>query len=59
MKDFILDKDYILKEIFELNWGQFKTYRRIKPPENKWNLPITNQVKSAAKTIYLKKWKNF
>ena len=51
----IFDKDYILKEIFELNWGQFKTYRRIKPPENKWNLPITNQVKSAAKTIYLKK----
>ena len=51
----IFDKDYILKEIFELNWEQFKTYRRIKPPENKWNLPITNQVKSAAKTIYLKK----
>ena len=51
----IFDKDYILKEIFELNWEQFKTYRRIKPPENKWNLPITNQVKSAGKTIYLKK----
>ena len=24
-------------------------------PENKWNLPITNEVKSVAKTIYLKK----
>ena len=51
----IFDKDYVLKEILELNWEQFKTFRRMKPPENKWNLPITNEVKSVAKTIYLKK----
>jgi len=24
----------------------------MKPPENKWNLPITNEVKSEAKKIY-------
>ena len=51
----IFDKDYVLKEILELNWEQFKKYRRMKPPENKWNLPITNEVKTASKKIYLKK----
>ena len=51
----IFDKDYVLKEILELNWEQFKKYRKMKPPENKWNLPITNEVKTAAKKIYLKK----
>ena len=48
----LFDKDYILKEILELNWDQFKKFRRMKPPENKWNLPITNEVKSQAKKIF-------
>lgn len=48
----IFDKDYILKEILELNWEQFKRFRRIKPPENKWNVPITINLKSEAKKIF-------
>ena len=48
----IFDKDYVLKEILELNWEQFKKYRRIKPPENKWNLSITKEVKQIAKKIF-------
>jgi len=47
----IFNKDYSLKEIYELNWAQFLKYRKMKPPENKWNLPITNEVKAAAKKI--------
>ena len=38
----LFDKDYILKEILELNWNQFLKFRRMKPPENKWNIPITD-----------------
>jgi len=34
-----------------LNWDQFVKYRKMKPPENKWNLPITEAVKKAAKKI--------
>ena len=48
----LFDKDYILKEILELTWDQFKKFRRMKPPENKWNLLITNEVKSQAKKIF-------
>jgi hypothetical protein len=48
----IFNKDYSLKEIYELTWSQFLKYRRMKPPENKWNLPITNEVKNTAKKIY-------
>ena len=29
-----------------------KKFRRMKYPENKWNLLITNEVKSEAKKIY-------
>ena len=48
----IFNKDYSLKEIYELTWPQFLKYRRMKPPENKWNLPITNEVKNIAKKVY-------
>jgi len=48
----IFDKDYILKEILELNWEQFKKFRRMKPPENKWNVPITTNLKLEAKKIF-------
>ena len=47
----LFEKDYILKEIYELTWNQFKKFRRMKPPENKWNVPITNELKSIAKKI--------
>lgn len=45
------NKDYTLDSIYELTWDQFIQYRRMKPPENKWNLPITVSVKTAAKRI--------
>tara|TARA_B100000767_G_scaffold209149_1_gene196070 strand:- start:103 stop:585 length:483 start_codon:yes stop_codon:yes gene_type:complete len=48
----IFDKDYTLKEIFELNWEQFLKFRRMKPPENKWNIPITKNLKFDAKKIF-------
>lgn len=45
------NKDYTLDSIYELTWDQFIQYRKMKPPENKWNLPITEAVKAAAKRI--------
>lgn len=48
----IFNKDYSLKEIYQLTWKDFLKYRRMKPPENKWNLPITNEVRQAAKKLY-------
>ncbi len=48
----IFTKDYTLQSIYEVTWEQFIQYRRMKPPENKWNLPITELVKSVARKIY-------
>ena len=48
----MFDKDYILKEIYELNWEQFLKFRRMKPPENKWNIPINQNLKNEAKKIF-------
>lgn len=45
------NKDYTLDAIYELTWEQFIQFRKMKPPENKWNLPITEAVKSVAKRI--------
>ncbi len=45
------NKDYTLDSIYELSWNQFIKYRKIKPPENKWNLPITKAVKAVARKI--------
>jgi hypothetical protein len=47
----MFNKDYSLKSIYELTWEQFVLHRKIKPPENKWNLPITQAVKEIAKKI--------
>jgi hypothetical protein len=44
-------KDYTLDAIYELTWEQFLQHRRMKPPENKWNLRLTRLVKGAAKKI--------
>ena len=48
----MFNKDYTLREIYELTWDQFIQLRKIKSPENKWNLPITLEVKEIAKKIY-------
>lgn len=45
------NKDYSLDSIYELTWDQFRQHRKMKPPENKWNLPITEAVKTIAKKI--------
>ena len=47
----LFNKDYSLNAIFELTWDQFIEFRRMKPPENKWNLPVTEAVKKAAMRI--------
>lgn len=48
----IFSKDYTLQSIYEITWDQFIQYRKMKPPENKWNLPITETVKGVARKIY-------
>jgi len=45
------NKDYTLDAIYELTWDQFLKYRKMKPPENKWNLRVTKLVKEAALRI--------
>jgi hypothetical protein len=42
------NKDLTLNAIYELSWGQFINFRKMKPPENKWNLRITKSVRQAA-----------
>jgi hypothetical protein len=48
----VFNKDYSLKEIYELTWKEFLHYRRNKPPENRWNIPITVDLKRNVKKIY-------
>ena len=48
----VFNKDYSLKEIYELTWKQFLHYRKMKPPENKWNIRISVDLKENVKQIY-------
>jgi len=45
-------EDYSLKEIYELNWKEFLHYRKKKPPENKWNIRISVDLKENVNKIY-------
>ena len=47
----IFNKDYSLSEIYELTWKQFLSFRKMKPPENKFNVSITNELKETARKI--------
>ena len=47
----IFKKDYSLSEIYELTWKEFLRFRKMKPPENKFNLPVTNELKQTARKI--------
>lgn len=47
----IFNKDYTINSMYELSWRQFLEHRKMKRPENKWNLPITEVVKKVAKKI--------
>ena len=44
-------KDYSLDGIYELTWNQFITFRRLKQPEGRWNVPITKELLNSAKKI--------
>lgn len=44
-------KDYALEGIYELTWNQFLSFRRIKKPEGKWNVPITKSLLASARRI--------
>ena len=48
----IFNKDYSLSEIYELTWKEFLRFRKMKPPENKFNLPVTNELKQTARKIF-------
>ena len=47
----IFNKDYSLSEIYELTWKQFLRFRKMKPPENKFNVSITNELKQTVRKI--------
>ena len=48
----IFSKDYVLEEILELTWKEFLRLRKMKSPENKWNVVITNELKQTAKKVF-------
>ena len=45
-------KDYELLRIIQLTWNQFIKIRRMKKPENKYNVPITQKNLENGKIIY-------
>ena len=47
----IFNKDYSLSEIYELTWREFLRFRRMKLPEKKFNVSITNELKETARKI--------
>ena len=47
----IFGKQYNLEGIYELTWSQFLLFRKIKQPERKWCVPITQELLSQAKKI--------
>lgn len=40
--------DLKVSEILELNWNQFVKHRRMKNPEKKWYVPVTESLRQAA-----------
>lgn len=47
----IFDKDYQLINILEYSWEEFLNIRKIKKPENKFNVPLTKKVLEIGKVI--------
>ena len=47
----IFDKDYQLVNILEYSWEEFLNIRKIKKPENKFNIPLTKKVLEIGKVI--------
>ena len=48
----LFDKDYQLLKILEYSWDQFLKIRKMKKPENKYNVPVNNKNISIGKTIF-------
>ena len=47
----IFNKDYSLSEIYELTWKEFLRFRKMKLPEKKFNVLITNELKQTVRKI--------
>ena len=47
----IFNKDYSLSEIYELTWKEFLRFRKMKLPEKKFNVSITNELKKTVRKI--------
>ena len=47
----IFDKDYQLINILEYSWEEFLNIRKLKKPENKFNVPLTKKVLEIGKVI--------
>ena len=47
----IFDKDYQLLNIYEYTWEEFLKIRKLKKPENKYNVPLTKKILALGKMI--------
>ena len=48
----IFDKDYQLLKILEFSWDEFLKIRKLKKPENKYNVPLTKKTLDSGIVIY-------
>ena len=48
----IFDDDYLLKEIYEMDWDTFLANKRWHSRMNAWNLTITNKLKAQCKRVF-------
>ena len=48
----IFDKDYQLLKILEYSWDEFLKIRKLKKPENKYNVPLTKKTIDSGILIY-------
>ena len=48
----IFDKDYQLLKILEFSWDEFLKIRKLKKPENKYNVPLTKKTIDSGILIY-------
>ncbi|EIF15356.1 hypothetical protein MY7_3720 [Bacillus sp. 5B6] len=50
----IINENYLLDKLIELNWGQFLKYRKWRSRVRAWNLSITQKLINDTKVIYLR-----
>jgi len=49
-----LDNNYRINEIYELDWNQFKKFRKIHKTTGRFNITLNAQIKKESKNIYKK-----